>query len=321
MLNVLLSLGVFASILLFMEGAQAALTSVLSPDRQRFRRRLRSANAQENESSLLIVKKALLMNFPWLNDLMERIPILSLLQLLPEQAGLRMSAGKLLSLSLSFGAAGVFASLIMNGGALVTFCVTLGGLLAPFLYALEKRRKRFQKFELQFPNAMDLIARCLRAGHPFLGGLRIVSEEMEDPVGTEFRKVVEEITFGIETETALKSLVTRINLMDLKFFVTAAIIQRETGGNLAEIVEAISEVIRQRFAMQSRTKSLSAEGKLSAGVLLAMPFAMLLALSILNPNYIRPLFVDPTGIHMLQGGGLLMIVGALVMKKLIKIKI
>src|SRR6266849_6125042 len=98
--------------------------------------------------------------------------------------------------------------------------------------------------------------------------------------------------------------------MDLKFFVTAAIIQRETGGNLAEIVEAISEVIRQRFAIQSRTRSLSAEGKLSAIVLLAMPFVMLLALSILNPNYIRPLFVDPTGIQMLQGGALLMILGA-----------
>ena len=92
---------------------------------------------------------------------------------------------------------------------------------------------------------MDLVARSLRAGHPFLAGLRIVSEEIEEPVGTEFRKVVEEITFGIETETALKSLVARINLMDVKFFVTAAIIQRETGGNLAEIVEAISEVIRQ----------------------------------------------------------------------------
>jgi len=321
MLNVLLSLGVFASILLFIEGAQAALTAIFNPDRDRFRRRLRSANGQETESPLLLVKKTLLMNFPWLTNLMERIPFLSLLQLLPQQAGLRMSAGKLLSLSVSFGASGLLTSLILNKGALMTLGVTLGGLLAPFFYALHKRRKRFQKFEQQFPNAMDLVARSLRAGHPFLAGLRIVSEEIEEPVGTEFRKVVEEITFGIETETALKSLVARINLMDVKFFVTAAIIQRETGGNLAEIVEAISEVIRQRFAMISRTKSLSAEGKLSAIVLLAMPFAMLLTLSILNPTYIRPLFVDPTGIRMLQGGALLMIVGALVMKKLIKIKV
>ena len=321
MLNVLLSLGVFASILLFIEGAQAALTAILNPDRDRFRRRLRSANGQETESPLLLVKKTLLMNFPWLTNLMERIPFLSLLQLLPQQAGLRMSAGKLLSLSVSFGASGLLTSLILNKGALMTLGVTLGGLLAPLFYALHKRRKRFQKFEQQFPNAMDLVARSLRAGHPFLAGLRIVSEEIEEPVGTEFRKVVEEITFGIETETALKSLVARINLMDVKFFVTAAIIQRETGGNLAEIVEAISEVIRQRFAMISRTKSLSAEGKLSAIVLLAMPFAMLLTLSILNPTYIRPLFVDPTGIRMLQGGALLMIVGALVMKKLIKIKV
>ena len=317
MLNVLLSLGVFASILLFIEGAQAALTAIFNPDRDRFRRRLRSANGQETESPLLLVKKTLLMNFPWLTNLMERIPFLSLLQLLPQQAGLRMSAGKLLSLSVSFGASGLLTSLILNKGALMTLGVTLGGLLAPFFYALHKRRKRFQKFEQQFPNAMDLVARSLRAGHPFLAGLRIVSEEIEEPVGTEFRKVVEEITFGIETETALKSLVARINLMDVKFFVTAAIIQRETGGNLAEIVEAISEVI----AMISRTKSLSAEGKLSAIVLLAMPFAMLLTLSILNPTYIRPLFVDPTGIRMLQGGALLMIVGALDMKKLIKIKV
>src|SRR6266581_1785855 len=274
MLNVLLALGVFASILLFIEGAQAALASVLSPDRQRFRRRLRSASTQENESSLLIVKKTLQMNYPWLSHLLDRIPRFSPLQVLPEQAGLRISPGSLLSLSLLLAVTALLLTLIMNAGTFIVLSATLGCLLSPFLYALERRRQRLVKFEKQFPNAMDLIARSLRAGHPFLGGLRIVSEEMEDPVGTEFRKVVEEITFGIETEVALKNLVAKINLVDLKFFVTAAIIQRETGGNLAEIVEAISEVIRQRFAFQSRTKSLSAEGKLSAGILLAMPIVL-----------------------------------------------
>ena len=319
MLNVLISLGVFASILLFIQAGQAVLTTVIGPEHRRFRRRLRRTTEQKSESALLLVKNTCLVTFPWLDHLIARMP--PGLQRLPEQANVRVSLGKLLLLSLLFGLLGLIGSLIANASNLIVFCATLLAFFSPFLYVLQKRRNRFLKFERQFPNAMDLVARSLRAGHPFLAGLKIVSEEIEDPISTEFKKTVEEITFGIETEQALKNLAQRINSLDLKFFVTAAIIQRETGGNLAEIVEAISDVIRRRFEMQSRTRSLSAEGKLSAIVLLAMPIFVLLALSIVNPNYIQPLFVDPVGQRLLQGGATLMILGALIMKKMVAIKI
>ncbi|TLY37500.1 MAG: type II secretion system F family protein [Nitrospirae bacterium] len=318
MLNVLIAIGVFATILLFIQAAQNIYTTVLGPEHQRFRRRLRRAAEQQSESSLLLVK-TLHITFPWFDKLIARMP--PGLQRLPAQANVRVSLEKLFSLSLLCGFVGLIGSLVVNAGSLTILCAMLLGFLFPFLYVFHKRRKRFLKFEQQFPNAMDLVARSLRAGHPFLGSLKLVSEEMDDPVGTEFRKTVEEITFGIETEQALKNLVQRIDSVDLKFFVTAAVIQRETGGNLAEIVEAISEVIRQRFDMQSRTQSLTAEGRLSAVVLFAMPIVLLLALSVLNPTYTRVLFVDPAGQGLLKGGIVLMIIGALVMKKMVAIKI
>ena len=309
MLNVLIAIGVFATILLFIQAAQNIYTTVLGPEHQRFRRRLRRAAEQQSESSLLLVK-TLHITFPWFDKLIARMP--PGLQRLPAQANVRVSLEKLFSLSLLCGFVGLIGSLVVNAGSLTILCAMLLGFLFPFLYVFHKRRKRFLKFEQQFPNAMDLVARSLRAGHPFLGSLKLVSEEMDDPVGTEFRKTVEEITFG---------MVQRIDSVDLKFFVTAAVIQRETGGNLAEIVEAISEVIRQRFDMQSRTQSLTAEGRLSAVVLFAMPIVLLLALSVLNPTYTRVLFVDPAGQGLLKGGIVLMIIGALVMKKMVAIKI
>ncbi len=318
MLNVLISLGVFVSVLLCIQAGQALMV-LLGPEQRRFHRRLHRSIAQKREHSLQLVKNTLGGTFPKLDRLLARL--FPVLQRLPEQANVWISPGKLVSYALLFGIAGLLGGLLADAGGFILFCAPLIMCSLPFLYVLRKRRARRVKFERQFPNAMDLVARSMRAGHPFLAGLRIVSEEMEDPVGLEFRKTVEEIVFGIETEQALKNLSQRIDSLDLKFFVTAAVIQRETGGNLAEIVEAISEVIRRRFEMQSKTRSLAAEGKLSAGVLIALPILLLITLSILNPDYIHPLFHDPAGQRFLQAGAILMILGALIMKKMVAIKV
>jgi len=193
--------------------------------------------------------------------------------------------------------------------------------MAPFFYISVKKRRRMEKFQRQLPDALDLIARALKAGHAFTGGLRMVADELGDPIGTEFEKTLNEINFGVGIPEALKNLPNRVDCPDLKFFITSVIIQRETGGNLAEILTKLGYLIRERFKLQNRVQVLSAEGKLSAIILITIPFFIALALTILNPAYIRSLFIDPIGKVLVAFALVMMVIGILVMKRMIKIKV
>ena len=178
-----------------------------------------------------------------------------------------------------------------------------------------------EKFERQLPEALDVVARALRAGHAFSGALKMVADEMDDPIGAEFDKTLNEINFGVAVPEALKNLARRIDSLDLKFFVICVVIQRETGGNLAEILESIARIIRERFKLHGRIRILATEGKFSAIILASLPFFVALVLSLVNPRYIGVLLKDPLG-RMLAGFGLfLMIVGILSMRKLVAIKV
>lgn len=178
-----------------------------------------------------------------------------------------------------------------------------------------------KKFERQLPDAMDLISRALKAGHAFSSGLKMVADEFDDPIGTEFAKTLNEINFGVGVADALKNLPNRVDCRDIKFFVISVILQRETGGNLAEILENISRLVRERFKLQGRIASLAAEGKLSAIVLVALPFVVAFAISILNPKYIGTLFTDPIGKILIAFGLLMMIMGIFMIKRMIRIDI
>ena len=178
-----------------------------------------------------------------------------------------------------------------------------------------------QKFERQLPDAMDLIARSLKAGHAFTGGLKMVADEFDDPMGTEFDKTLNEINFGVGVIEGLKTLANRVDCRDLKFFVISVILQRETGGNLAEILENIARLIRERFKLHGHIRVLSAEGKLSAIILIALPIFVVFALSIINPEYINTLIIDPLGRIMSAFAIFMMIVGVFVMRRLIKIRV
>ena len=178
-----------------------------------------------------------------------------------------------------------------------------------------------EKFQRQLPDALDLVARALKAGHAFTGGLRMVAEELGDPIGTEFEKTLNEINFGVGVPEALKNLSNRVDCPDLKFFITSVIIQRETGGNLAEILTKITSLIRERFKLQNRVQVLASEGKLSAIILIAIPFVIALALSVLNPVYIKTLFTDPIGKILVAFALIMMIIGIFVMKRMIQIKV
>ena len=194
-----------------------------------------------------------------------------------------------------------------------------GGL--PLFYVHLKKVRRIKKFEEQLPEALDLIARALRAGHAFSSGMKFAADEMDDPLGTEFGETLDEINFGVSVSDALKHLTRRADCPDLNYFAVAVIVQRETGGNLAEIIENIAHIIRERFKLRSKIRVLSAEGRLSAIILIAIPCVLCVVLRFMNPGYINTLFTDPAGRVAVGIGVCLMVAGIIVMKKMVDIRV
>ncbi|MGH9426869.1 MAG: type II secretion system F family protein, partial [Terriglobia bacterium] len=204
---------------------------------------------------------------------------------------------------------------------LVTIVCAGAGAALPFLYLWRKQSKRMAEFHRQLPEALELIARALHSGHAFFVGMKLVGDEFPDPIGTEFKQAFNEVSMGFSVPQALQNLANRVDCVDMKFFVTSVSLQRETGGDLAEIIESLSELIRKRFELQMKVRVLSAEGRFSALILFALPISLGALLYKTNPEYISLLFTDPMGQGMLAVGALLMIMGGFVTKHLITIKV
>jgi tight adherence protein B len=184
-----------------------------------------------------------------------------------------------------------------------------------------KKKKRMNKFYEQLPDALELISRALKAGHAFSGGLKLVADEFPDPIGPEFAETIAEINFGVSVPDALKHFANRVDCSELKYFVVSVCIQRETGGNLTEILDTLAYLIRERFKLRGKIRTLSAEGKFSAAVLLILPIFMFIAIYFINPSYMNTLLIEPIGKIMLFCSCVLMVIGAIVMKKMIDIKV
>jgi tight adherence protein B len=243
------------------------------------------------------------------------------LTLLFEQADTDLTPARFLQISLGMAAAAVVVCVVAGlHPAMIPFAAVFMGSF-PLLWLMLRRRTRLRKFASQFPDALDLIARALRAGHSLQSGFRLVSEEMQAPIGTEFSRVFEEQNLGIPMDEALDSFTNRVPNLDLKFFVTALVLQRQTGGDLAEILDKIGHLVRERFKIWGQVQALTGEGRLSGIVLLALPPVLFLAVYRLNPDYVMVLFTDPLGKQMLMGGAILQILGALVIRKIVNIKV
>jgi tight adherence protein B len=191
----------------------------------------------------------------------------------------------------------------------------------PSLYLTTLKRKRVQKFRRQLPEALDLMARALKAGPAFTNGMRLAADEFDDPLGPEFAETLDEINFGLSVPDALINLARRIDCSEIKYFVVAVTLQRETGGNLAELMGTLSYLIREKFKFQGKVRTLSAEGKLSAIILIAIPFIMVGWLHFSNPKYLATLLIDPLGKVMIIAAVLMMIIGIFIMKKLVTIEV
>lgn len=222
---------------------------------------------------------------------------------------------------------GGFCALGAAAGAIVqapTPLLPVFGLICgilPLLWLSMRRKKRFKRFGAQLPDALSLLGRALRSGNSLNAGLSMVVEEMPDPIGTEFQIAYEEQNLGIPIEQALKNMMTRMPNLDLKFFVTAVAIQRQTGGDLAEIIDKICEVIRERFKILGMVQALTGEGRLSGAVLMALPIAIFVAVYYLNQEYVMLLFTNDLGKKMVTFGIIMQVLGAVCIKKIIDIKV
>jgi tight adherence protein B len=238
-----------------------------------------------------------------------------------EQSGVKVSVSAMLLVSLACAVCcGFIGSMIakmgigwMAGGAL--------GAALPWMVLRTKRTRRLRTFEEAFPEALDLVSRALKAGHAFATGLKMVADEMPEPIGPEFRKTFDEQNFGLPLKDSLANLTVRIPLLDVRFFSTAVLIQRETGGNLSEILENLAHVVRERFKILRQVRVYTAHGRLTGYVLLALPVFLMIALSFINPEHMQLLFREKIG-HMLLGAAAVMqVVGYLWIKQVVKIEV
>jgi tight adherence protein B len=243
------------------------------------------------------------------------------IELLFEQADTNLSFSKLLAIStvmaiLGAGmgvAVGIHPALIPVGG------IVLASL--PLMWLLLRRKRRLKAFAAQLPDALEMLSRSLRAGQSLGFGFNMVASEMPQPISKEFGRAFEEQNLGVPIDESLRGMTDRIPNLDLKFFVTAVILQRQTGGDLAEILDKIGELIRDRFRIWGQVQALTGEGRLSGVVLLALPFVLFLAVYQLNPDYIKILFTDPMGTKMLVVAVIMQVIGALVIRKIVNIKV
>lgn len=195
------------------------------------------------------------------------------------------------------------------------------GFAVPFFVLSFKRNRRLRTFEEQFPEALDLIARALKAGHAFATGLKMVADEMSEPVGPEFRKTFDEQNFGLPLKDALENLTHRVPLIDVRFFATAVLIQRETGGNLSEILENLAHVVRERFKILRQVRVYTAHGRLTGYVLLALPAVLCIALSFINPDHMNTLFRERMGQMLLMTAAVMQFIGYMWIRQVVKIEV
>ncbi|WP_334189102.1 type II secretion system F family protein [Noviherbaspirillum sp.] len=319
----IISLLIFFAVMLLLEGVYLFWKSYKGAAAKRVGDRLRALSASRDRSKRAqLLKQRMLSEVPMLERLLLRLPRAHKLDKLIFQSGLKWTVSRLLlscaALGFtSYGAITLLAHQSLFIGALV------GGAMAamPLMYVLYKRNRRLHAIQYQLPDTLDLITRALRSGHAFSSGLQMVGEEMAEPIANEFRIVSDEVNYGVSLQQALMNLSERLPITDLRYFVVAVLIQRESGGNLTEVLSNLSHLIRERLKLFSKIKVLSSEGRLSAWILGLMPFALGAVMNLVNPEFMAPLWTDPIGIAIIKYMLILMAIGVLILRKIIRIRV
>jgi tight adherence protein B len=312
---VLVTAGVFAVASLFDERRSHA---------RLLRERLatvQAASERQPSEELLLLRDELMSDIPVFNRLLQQWPRMTKLQQTLSQADVKLKAGKFLLLTVCACATSGVVVLLLSNSKLFAGVAAAFGLFVPYMYVSFRRSQRFSKFEELFPEAIDTLARAVRAGHAFPTALELLATEMGEPVGGEFRKLFEEQKFGLPLRDALLNMAERMPIVDVKFFATAVMLQRETGGNLAEILDGLSYVIRERFKILRQVRVYTAQGRLTMLLLMALPPIIVVVMAVMNPGFMTPLFTDPLGHALIAAGIVLQTIGYLLIRKIIRIQV
>lgn len=319
----ILSTLVFVAVMLLLEGLYLMWKAYRGPEAKKMESRLRNLSAaRDNSAQAVLLRERMMSELPFLDRILYSLPRAHSLDRILLQADLNWTVSRLLLTSAVLGA-GSFMLLWSYFLQPLSFSLIAGltGAALPILYAVRRRAKRIATFERQLPDALDLITRSLRAGHAFSSGLQMVGEEMPQPIAREFAAVADEVNYGVTLQQALVNLTERMPVLDLRYFVVAVLIQRESGGNLTEVLTNLSRLIRDRLKLMARVRVLSSEGRMSALILGIMPFALGGLMAIANPKFMRPMWEDPLGISITRGMIVTMAIGFLVLRKITRIRV
>jgi tight adherence protein B len=273
------------------------------------------------ESTVDFRKDASLSAVPWLNRSLLKIDLAERLHSLISQANLKWTAGKLILLSIASFAAPAYLIHLRTGSVVFALLCGLVVGLAPMGFVLFKRSQRFGKFEKELPDALDLMVSALRVGHSFSAALSLITRECPDPIASEFRTCFDEQNFGLELRTALENMLTRVPLQDLRIVVTAILIQKESGGNLSEVLEKTAYVTRQRFRLKRQIQVHTAQGRLTGLILTLLPVVLGIGLYIVNPEAMSLLWRRPIGIKLLYAAGAMLVTGTLIIQKIVRMDV
>lgn len=310
----------FLAVVLALEGLYNLWASTRSDEARRIGSRLEALRGEvRTEVSLQRVQER--SRLPWLQDLVASTGPGERLSLFVRSSGMQVSAAELLLLSVLLGAVGFALPALIGRPPVLGAAAALALAWLPWWRVSSARNKRVQRFEQQFPEALDMMGRAMRAGHAFPTAVKMCGEEMAEPMGRDFRILSDEMNYGVPAAEALQNLALRVPLPDVSYFVVAVMIQRESGGNLAELLDSISAILRARLKLLGEVRTLSAEGRLSAIILTALPFGVALVVNLVNPDFMKVLWTDPAGLKVVGGALFMMVLGVLWMRSIIRIRV
>ena len=313
---------VFLAVFLLSQGMVLPVFGESRAARKRLKQRLRDIESHEEDQGIVSLQREnKLKKMSPLERWLEELPMLRDLGPWIEQAGHSFPAYRLLVIGLLLSGVGGLLTWTVSRALDITALVAFIGLVLPFFKVHRDRTARFARLEEQLPDAIDVIQRALKAGHPFNATLKMVADDMEQPIAREFELTFADINYGNDLRRAMLGLLARIPSVTVMAFVTSVLVQKETGGNLAEILRQISEVVRSRFRFARRVRTLSAEGRMSAWVLAMVPIILFAAMMLTNPEYLPVMYSDPMGQQMILFAVIWSSIGILFIRKIIRIEV
>lgn len=314
---------VFVTVLLLLEGLYVVWRERRGPQAVKLRNRLKSVAApRERAPQSGLLKQRLVSELPALERFLQGLPRVQRLERFVLQSGVSVSVLRLLASCAGCAVLGWGAAVfVLRAQPLLALGAAAAAAAMPFAYVGWHRRRRLAKIGRQLPDALDLLTRSLRAGHAFASAVKMAGEELPEPIAGEFAAVHEEVNFGVSMQQALTHLCERVPSTDVRYFAVAVLIQRESGGNLTEILGNLSHLMRERLKLLAKVRVLSSEARMSGWVLVALPFFLAGLINLVNPKFMSPLWTDPIGISIVKYMLTLMAVGVVIMRRIVQIRI